>query len=65
MKMAHYWEQQEQRWYEHYLNSEKLLNEVEQALHRVEAIALANITDAAVREEIGQIVDSIWRGARS
>lgn len=64
MNMAHYWQAQEQRWYEQYLKSEKLLDEVEQALHRVEAIALANITDPAAREEIGKIVDEIWRGAR-
>jgi hypothetical protein len=65
MKMAHYWQEQEQRWYDHYLRSEKLLDEVETALRKVEEIALANITDEAVRAEISKVVDGVWRGARS
>lgn len=64
MKQAHYWEAQEQRWYNQYLNSEKLLGEMEDVLRAVEALALAHITDAAVRDQIGKMVDDIWRGAR-
>lgn len=65
MKMSHYWQQQDQRWYDHYLNSEKLLSEVEEALHKVEQIALAHITDDAVRDQIKKVVDEVWRGART
>jgi hypothetical protein len=64
MKMAHYWEAQEQRWYNQYLNSEKLLSEVEDVLRAVEALALENITDEAVRAQIVKMVDDIWRGKR-
>lgn len=64
MKQAHYWEAQEQRWYNQYLNSEKLLGEMEDVLRAVEALALAHITDAAVRDQIGKMVNDIWRGAR-
>jgi hypothetical protein len=65
MKQAHYWEAQEQRWYNQYLNSEKLLSEVEDVLRAVEALALENITDEAVRAKIVKMVDDIWRGART
>jgi len=64
MKQAHYWEAQEQRWYNQYLNSEKLLSEVEDVLRAVEALALENITDEVVRAKIVKMVDDIWRGAR-
>lgn len=63
-RMAHYWEAQEQRWYEQYMASEKLLDEMETTLRAVEALALAHVTDAAVRDQIGKMVDDIWRGAR-
>ena len=65
MKMAHYWEAQEQRWYNQYLNSEKLLSEMEDVLRAVETLALENITDEAVRAKIVKMVDDIWRGART
>jgi hypothetical protein len=65
MKMAHYWEAQEQRWYNQYLNSEKLLSEVEDVLRAVEALALENITDEVVRAKIVKMVDDIWRGSRT
>ena len=65
MKMAHYWEAQEQRWYEQYLAAEKLLDEMETTLRAVEALALENITDEAVRAKIVKMVDDIWRGART
>ena len=65
MKQAHYWEAQEQRWYNQYLNSEKLLSEMEDTLRAVEALALENITDEVVRAKIVKMVDDIWRGART
>jgi len=64
MKMAHYWEAQEQRWYEHYMASEKLLDEMETTLRALETLALDHITDEAVRAQIVKMVDDIWRGAR-
>jgi len=42
MRMAHYWETQEKRWYEQYLESEKMVSELETALINVEAIALTS-----------------------
>ena len=62
--MAHYWEAQEQRWYEQYLASEKLLDEMETTLRALETLALDHITDEAVRDQIGKMVDDIWRGKR-
>jgi hypothetical protein len=63
-KQAHYWEAQEQRWYEQYLASEKLLNEMETVLRAVETLALDSITDETVRAKIVKLVDDVWRGAR-
>lgn len=63
-KQAHYWEAQEQRWYEQYLAGEKLLNEMETVLRAVETLALDNITDEIVRAKIVKLVDDVWRGAR-
>ncbi len=65
MKMAHYWEQQEQRWHEQYLDAEKMINEMESALRSIEDLAFKHIDDAAIRDQISKIVDSVWRGARS
>ena len=65
MKMAHYWEQQEQRWHEQYLDAEKMNNEMESALRSIEDLAFKHIDDAAIRDQISKIVDSVWRGARS
>jgi hypothetical protein len=64
MKMKHYHETQNDRWYEHYLNSEKLLSEVETALYQIEVIALDHIKDPAVRREITEITASVWRTPR-
>jgi len=64
MRMAHYWEQQEQRWHQQYLQAEKTINEMETALRRIEDIVFRNVDDAAVREEVSKIVDEVWRGAR-
>ena len=61
MNMKHYHETQNDRWYEHYLSSEKLLSEVETALYQLEVIALDNIRDPAVRKEITELTASIWR----
>lgn len=64
MRMAHYWEAQEQRWYEQYVQAEKLINEMEMALRSVEDLAFKHIDDPAVREQISKIIDQVWRGAR-
>jgi hypothetical protein len=65
MKMAHYWEQQEQRWHEQYLQAEKIIDEMESAIRQIEDLAFKHIQDAAVRDQISKIVDSVWRGART
>jgi hypothetical protein len=61
MKMKHYFESQNDRWYEQYLNSERLLSELETVLYQLEVIALDNIRDPAVRKEITELTASIWR----
>lgn len=65
MKIAHYWEQQEQRWHDQYLQAEKTIDEMETALRRIEDLAFKHIHDDAVRDEVSKIVDAVWRGARS
>lgn len=65
MKMAHYWEKQEQRWYEQYQQAEKMIGEMETALRSIEDLAFKHIDDATVREQVSKIVDAVWRGARS
>ena len=65
MRMAHYWEQQEQRWHEQYLQAEKIIDEMESAIRQIEDLSFKHIQDAAVRDQISKIVDSVWRGARS
>jgi len=65
MSFAHYWETQERRWYEQYIQAEKTVDEFEQALRRIEIIALDNITDESARASVRQIVDDVWRGKRS
>jgi hypothetical protein len=35
MKQAHYWEAQEQRWYNQYLEAEKALDEMERAISEI------------------------------
>lgn len=65
MKMAHYWEQQEQRWHEQYLQAEKIIDEMESAIRQIEDLAFKHIQDAAVRDQISKIVDGVWRGARA
>ena len=65
MSMAHYWEKQEQRWHEQYLQAEKTIDEMETAIRAIEDLAFKYIQDAAVRDQISKIVDSVWRGARA
>ena len=65
MKMAHYWEQQEQRWHDQYIQVEKIIDEMETALRCLEDLAFKHIEDASVREQVSKIVDAVWRGARS
>jgi len=63
-KQAHYWEAQEQRWYQQYLEAEKTLGEMEQAISALEIIALNNIFDEAVKDQVRKLVDAVWRGKR-
>ena len=65
MNMAHYWETQEQRWYNQYLQAEKLIDEMETAIRQIEDLAFKHIHDAEVRDQISKIVDQVWRGART
>ena len=65
MKMKHYFESQNDRWHEHYLASEKMVNELEQAIVRIEAIALQHITDNTVKDAIKKIVNDVWGGSRT
>ena len=65
MKITHYWEQQEQRWHEQYLQAEKTIDEMETALRRIEDLAFKHIDDAAARKEVSDVVDQVWRGART
>ena len=65
MRLAHYWEKQEQRWYEQYLQAEKTIDDMESAIRHIEDLAFKHIQDAAVRDQISKIVDSVWRGARA
>jgi predicted metal-binding transcription factor (methanogenesis marker protein 9) len=63
-KESHYWAAQEQRWYDQYLNAEKIINELESAISALEMIALKHINDQEARKAIKDLVDSVWRGAR-
>ena len=65
MKMKHFFESQNDRWHEHYLSSEKMVNELEQAIVSIEAIALQYITDKSVQDTIKEIVNKVWGGNRS
>ena len=62
--MKHYHEVQNDRWYEQYLESQKTINELEEALLNIETLALKSIIDEPVRDAIKQIVNSVWRGTR-
>lgn len=64
MKMAHYWQAQEDRWYKQWEDSQKLIDELEATISRVESIALVHIEDEQVRAEIKKLVDAVWRGKR-
>jgi predicted sugar kinase len=65
MGIEHYWAKQEQRWYDQYIQAEKTIDEMETALRQIEDLAFKHIQDAAVRDQISEIVNSVWRGARS
>jgi len=64
MKVKSYYELQNERWYEQYLATEKLLSETEDALCQLEQLVLKHISDETIRLEICKIVDAVWRGAR-
>ena len=62
--MKHYHEVQNDRWYEQYLESQKTINDLEEALLNIETLALKSIIDEPVRDAIKQIVASVWPGTR-
>jgi len=64
MKTKSYFELQNERWYEQYLESEKMIVELESTLINIEAVALKHITDEEVRKVIKGLVDAVWHGAR-
>ena len=64
MRTKNYYESQNDRWHEQYLDSEKLVNELEEALLNLETLALKYIKDEAATAAIKSIVNSVWRGAR-
>jgi hypothetical protein len=64
MKMSHYWQAQEDRWYKQWEESQKLVDDLEATISRVESIALVHIEDEEVRAEIKKLVDAVWRGKR-
>lgn len=64
MRMKHYFDSQNDRWHEQYLNSEKLVNELEDAILHMESLALKYVKDEEARAAIKQIVDHVWRGKR-
>ena len=64
MRTKNYYESQNDRWHEQYLDSEKLVNELEEALLNLETLALKYIKDEAAMAAIKSIVNSVWRGAR-
>jgi hypothetical protein len=65
MRLKHYHETQNDRWHEQYLESQRLINDLEEAIRQIEAVALDHITDPSVRDEIMNIVNHVWRGARA
>jgi hypothetical protein len=46
------------------VESEKTLDEMERAISELEIIALNNIFDEAVKDQVRKLVDSVWRGKR-
>ena len=64
MRMKHYHEVQDQRWYDQWVESEKTLDEMERAISELEIIALNNIFDEAVKDQVRKLVDAVWRGKR-
>lgn len=62
--MKHYHEVQNDRWYEQYLESQKTINDLEEALLNIETLALKSIIDEPVRDAIKQIVKSVWPGKK-
>ena len=64
MKTKSYFELQNERWYEQYLECEKMIVELESTLINIEAVALKHITDEEVRKVIKGLVDAVWHGAR-
>jgi len=62
MRMKGFLETQNDRWHEHYLNSEARLAQMEEAMRKVESVALEYVSDETARIEITKIVDETLRG---
>jgi hypothetical protein len=64
MKVAHYWEKQEQRWYEQYLEAEKTIDTMEMALRQIEEFTFTHECDPMLRSKISKLIDATLRGSR-
>lgn len=62
MRMKGFLEAQNDRWHEHYLSSEARLAQMEEAMRKVESVALEYVSDETARIEITKIVDETLRG---
>jgi len=60
--MKGFLEAQNDRWHEHYLNSEARLAQMEEAMRKIESVALEYVSDETARIEIIKIVDEALRG---
>lgn len=64
MKPSQYLQSKDQRVYDLVTQLNKTIEEIEEALIRVEFIALKQINDLEARKEIKRLVDSVWRYER-
>jgi NTP pyrophosphatase (non-canonical NTP hydrolase) len=64
MKPSQYLQSKDQRVYDLVTQLNKTIEEIEEALFRVEFIALKHIDDLEARKEIKRLVDSVWRYER-
>jgi hypothetical protein len=62
MRMKGFLETQNDRWHEHYLGSEARLAQMEDAMRKIESVALEYVSDETARMEIIKIVDEALRG---
>ena len=64
MKSSQYWESQERRWHDQWVDAQKQIDELESAISALELIALKHIDDDEVRNAIKKLVNSVFRGIR-